>query len=77
MTENTRKETHGCIIAQLKLITPEGIEKTSYQQQFNQSACNLDNDIYRLSQIMNESFQREQILETKLLNLQKVVETTR
>lgn len=78
VTENSRKETHGCIIAQLKLLTPDGLEKTSYHSQTsNQTGFNFDNDIYRLNQIMHESFQREQILESKLISLQKAVETTR
>lgn len=72
VTENSRKETHGCIIAALKLITPDGVEKTSYP-----TSCNFDNDIFRLKQIMHESYLRELILEEKLLNLQKEVLTTR
>lgn len=78
VTENSRKETHGCIIAQLKLISPDGLEKTSYHtQSSNQNGINNDNDIYKLNQIMHETFQREQILESKLISLQKSVETTR
>lgn len=74
--ENSRKETHGCIIAVLKLITPDGIEKTSYQQPLNPSACTFDNDIFRLKQIMHESYLREMLLEEKLVNLQKEVLAT-
>lgn len=73
VTENSRKETHGCIIAHLKLVTPDGFEKTPYQS----SQTAHDSDMYRLNQIMYESFQREQILESKLISIQKAVETTR
>ncbi|XP_055314376.1 sarcolemmal membrane-associated protein [Sitodiplosis mosellana] len=74
--ENSRKETHGCIIAVLKLITPDGIEKTSYQNPPNPNACTFDNDIFRLKQIMHESYLREILLEEKLVNLQKEVLAT-
>lgn len=74
--ENSRKETHGCIIAVLKLITPDGIEKTSYQNPPNPNACTFDNDVFRLKQIMHESYLREILLEEKLVNLQKEVLAT-
>lgn len=76
VTENSRKETHGCIIAILILITPEGVEKTSNQPSVI-GHLSFDNDIFRLKQIMHESYLRELILEEKLLNLQKEVQTTR
>lgn len=74
--ENSRKETHGCIIAVLKLIAPDGIEKTSTQLTSNLSGGSFDNDIYRLKQIMHESYLREILLEEKLVNLQKEVLAT-
>ncbi|XP_031640152.1 sarcolemmal membrane-associated protein [Contarinia nasturtii] len=74
--ENSRKETHGCIIAVLKLITPDGIEKTSYQNPINPNSGSFDNDIFRLKQIMHESYLREILLEEKLVNLQKEVLAT-
>lgn len=58
------------------LITPEGIEKTSNQPS-PIGHLSFDNDIFRLKQIMHESYVRELILEEKLLNLQKEVQTTK
>lgn len=60
----------------LKLITPDGIEKTSYQNPPNPNACTFDNDVFRLKQIMHESYLREILLEEKLVNLQKEVLAT-
>lgn len=74
--ENSRKETHGCIIAILKLITPEGIEQTSSQQTNTAIGGSFDSDVYRLKQIVHESHLREILLEEKLVNLQKEVLAT-
>lgn len=60
----------------LKLIAPDGIEKTSSQLTSNLSGGSFDNDIYRLKQIMHESYLREILLEEKLVNLQKEVLAT-
>lgn len=80
VTENSRKETHGCIIATLKLFLPDGREtKASATSLIGISGNNIipPEDLCRLNQYIQEAVQREQILETKLINLQKIVELTR
>lgn len=77
--ENTRRETHGCIVATLKLFLPNGRE-TKASQSIGvgaQSTKIPPVDLYRLNQYIQEANQREQILETKLTSLQKMVEVTK
>lgn len=77
--ENNKKETHGCIVALVKLFVPEGEEcKTSRPDGLKSDSRAIPStDLCRLNQYLQEAIQREQILETKLYNLQKIVETTR
>ena len=80
VTENTRKVTHGCIIATLKLFYADGSEAKSQEPQQhcpqspNQSnVCITSQQLYELSQYLNEAIHREQILENKLETLERVV----
>ncbi|XP_058456224.1 sarcolemmal membrane-associated protein [Malaya genurostris] len=77
--ENTRRETHGCIVATLKLFLPDGRETKASQSigVGGQSTKIPPVDLYRLNQYIQEANQREQILETKLTSLQKMVEVTK
>uniref|UniRef100_A0A182IM95 Uncharacterized protein n=1 Tax=Anopheles atroparvus TaxID=41427 RepID=A0A182IM95_ANOAO len=77
--ENTRRETHGCITATLKLFLPDGRETKASQKVGigGQSTIIPPVDLYRLNQYIQEANQREQILETKLISLQKMVEATK
>ncbi|KFB37714.1 hypothetical protein ZHAS_00005022 [Anopheles sinensis] len=77
--ENTRRETHGCITATLKLFLPDGRETKASQKVGigGQSTIIPPVDLYRLNQYIQEANQREQILETKLISLQKMVESTK
>ncbi|XP_058828235.1 sarcolemmal membrane-associated protein isoform X2 [Topomyia yanbarensis] len=77
--ENTRRETHGCIVATLKLFLPDGRETKASQSigVGGQSTKIPPVDLYRLNQYIQEANQREQILETKLTSLQKMVEATK
>ncbi|CAG9800018.1 unnamed protein product [Chironomus riparius] len=77
--ENSRKETHGCIVATLKLYLPDGRE-TKASQSTLVGATNTkipQVDLYRLNQYIQEAVQREQNLETKLLNIQKKIDLVR
>ncbi len=87
--ENSRKVTHGCIIATVKLYLPDGTEAKasrvtqSDESQFNASQmqnafqsnnfCISSQELFELSQYINEAIHREQILENKLETLQRVV----
>jgi hypothetical protein len=77
--ENSRRETHGCIVATLKLFLPDGRE-TKASQSTLVGGINTKIppvDLYRLNQYLQEANQREQILENKLVNLQKSIEITK
>ncbi|CRL06696.1 CLUMA_CG019598, isoform A [Clunio marinus] len=77
--ENSRKETHGCIVATLKLFLPDGRE-TKASQSTLAGASNTkipQVDLYRLNQYIQEAIQREQSLESKLLNIQKKIDLVR
>lgn len=77
--ENSRKETHGCIVATLKLFLPDGREtKASHSTMVGAVSTNIEpSDLYRLNQYVQEIVQRDQIMETKLMSIQKTVDKTR
>lgn len=78
--ENNKKETHGCIVALVKLFVPEGEECKTVRADGSKSELIRaipSTDLCRLNQYLQEAIQREQVLETKLFNLQKIVESTR
>jgi len=76
--ENSRKVTHGCIIATLKLFLPDGKEAKASPSIVNTSPASSipAQDLYQLNQYIQESLAREQLLESKLLGLQRLVEET-
>lgn len=77
--ENSRKETHGCIVATLKLYLPDGREtKASQSTLVGASNTKIPQvDLYRLNQYIQEAVQREQNLESKLLAIQKKIDLVR
>ena len=81
--ENSRKVTHGCIIATLKLYLPDGKEAKASPTIVNSTnntamlSMNLQTqDLYQLNQYIQEALAREQLLETKLAVLQRLVGQT-
>ncbi|BES89870.1 Hypothetical proteinA domain [Nesidiocoris tenuis] len=69
--ESTRKVTHGCIIANLKLYFPDGKEAKSSTSSAAISSNSVPvEDLYELHQYIQEAAQRENLLKTKLLALQ-------
>lgn len=79
VVENTKKVTHGCIVATLKLYLPDGKEaKASLSTSVSSPAGNVSlEDLYKLNQIMQEASRREKALYSKLGYLQQLVESTR
>ena len=79
VVENTKKVTHGCIVATLKLYLPDGKEaKASLSTSVSSPAGNVSlEDLYKLNQIMQEASRREKALYSKLGYLQQLVENTR
>ncbi|PNF42565.1 hypothetical protein B7P43_G05430 [Cryptotermes secundus] len=77
--ENSRKVTHGCIVATLKLYLPDGKEAKASPSTSVISSVGMVplEDLYQLNQYLQEALQREQLLENKLATLQRLVETTR
>lgn len=65
--KNLRKETHGCIVATLKLYLPDGREtKASQSTLVGATTTKIPQvDLYRLNQFIQEAVQREQNLENK------------
>lgn len=75
--ENSRKVTHGCIIATLKLFLPDGKEAKASPTIVSTPPHSLPTqDLYQLNQYIQEALAREQMLETKLAVLQRLVGQT-
>ncbi|XP_011306526.1 sarcolemmal membrane-associated protein [Fopius arisanus] len=77
--ESTRKVTHGCIIATLKLFLPDGKEAKASRTMYgtNPDGDVTLEDLYKLDQYIRAASRREQVLHSKLAYLQKLVENTR
>uniref|UniRef100_A0AAR2KD33 Sarcolemmal membrane-associated protein n=1 Tax=Pygocentrus nattereri TaxID=42514 RepID=A0AAR2KD33_PYGNA len=85
VTENTRKVTHGCIVSTIKLFLPDGMEarlKSSmwFPSCALQVAANTPSmysqELFQLSQYLQEALHREQMLEQKLATLQRLLAST-
>ncbi|KAF8782453.1 sarcolemmal membrane-associated protein-like [Argiope bruennichi] len=80
VVENSRKVVHGCIVATLKLYLPDGKEAkaspTTAVVPLSPETSISSQELYQLSQYLQEALHREQILENKLGTLQKVVANT-
>lgn len=77
--ENQRKVTHGCIVATLKLYLPDGKEaKASPSTVMLPSSPSTiaTQDLYQLVHYLQEALHREQMIENKLSNLQKLIACT-
>ncbi|XP_035215099.1 sarcolemmal membrane-associated protein-like, partial [Stegodyphus dumicola] len=78
VVENSRKVVHGCIVATLKLYLPDGKEAKASPNivPLSPETSVSSQELYQLSQYLQEALHREQILENKLGTLQKVVANT-
>lgn len=80
VVENPRKVVHGCIVATLKLYLPDGKEAkaspTTAVVPLSPETSVSSQELYQLSQYLQEALQREQILEHKLGTLSRVVSNT-
>ncbi|KAG1699346.1 Sarcolemmal membrane-associated protein [Nymphon striatum] len=75
--ENSRKVTHGCIVATLKLFLPDGKEAKASPTTSVSSSLVGTQELYQLSQHLQEAIHREQLLETKLATLQRIIAQTK
>ncbi|EEC09797.1 conserved hypothetical protein, partial [Ixodes scapularis] len=80
VVENSRKVTHGCIVATLRLFLPDGKEakaspSTAVVAPGGGSAISTQ-ELYQLSQYLQEALHREQILQNKMATLLRVVSST-
>uniref|UniRef100_A0A8C7NVM6 Sarcolemmal membrane-associated protein n=1 Tax=Oncorhynchus mykiss TaxID=8022 RepID=A0A8C7NVM6_ONCMY len=77
VTENTRKVTHGCVVSTIKLFLPDVL---SYIGNTSEVAANTpimySQELFQLSQYLQEALHREQMLEQKLATLQCLLATT-
>ncbi|XP_040014485.1 sarcolemma associated protein a isoform X4 [Xiphias gladius] len=88
VTENTRKVTHGCIVSTIKLFLPDGMEarrrsdviQAPLPLPVDKVAANTPSmysqELFQLSQYLQEALHREQMLEQKLATLQRLLATT-
>ncbi|XP_078065701.1 sarcolemma associated protein a isoform X4 [Mustelus asterias] len=90
VTENTRKGkvTHGCIVSTVKLFMPDGMEgrrrsdviQTPLPLPIEKVAANspsmYSQELFQLSQYLQEALHREQMLEQKLATLQRLLANT-
>ncbi|XP_041460490.1 sarcolemmal membrane-associated protein-like isoform X2 [Lytechinus variegatus] len=89
VVENSRRGTvtHGCIVAQLSLFHQDGTEATrsdsslsvpaGFSGQSIQGNNNVPSqELYQLSHYLKEALHREQMLEQKLVALQRLVSST-
>lgn len=88
VTENTRKVTHGCIVSTIKLFLPDGMEaqrrsdviQTTLPLPVDKVAANTPSmysqELFQLSQYLQEALHREQMLEQKLATLQRLLAST-
>ena len=77
VVESTKKVTHGCIIATLKLYLPDGKEaKASFSNTVTYVNVTLE-DLYKLNQFIQEAGRRENALRSKLEYMQQLLEHTR
>ncbi|XP_023571461.1 sarcolemmal membrane-associated protein isoform X3 [Octodon degus] len=90
VTENTRKGTvtHGCIVSTIKLFLPDGMEArlrsdvihSPIPSPVDKVAANTPSmysqELFQLSQYLQEALHREQMLEQKLATLQRLLAIT-
>ncbi|XP_042227920.1 sarcolemmal membrane-associated protein-like isoform X2 [Homarus americanus] len=76
--ENSKKVTHGCIVATLKLYMPDGQEaKASPSTAVGGAVSSVSaQELYQLRTYLQEAQHREQQIETKLATLQRLVSST-
>nr|XP_005997819.1 PREDICTED: sarcolemmal membrane-associated protein isoform X1 [Latimeria chalumnae] len=90
VTENTRKGkvTHGCIVSTIKLFLPDGMEARRRSDVIQaplplpvekvaaNSPSMYSQELFQLSQYLQEALHREQMLEQKLATLQRLLAST-
>ncbi|XP_050025985.2 uncharacterized protein [Dermacentor andersoni] len=80
VVENSRKVTHGCIVATLRLFLPDGKEaKASPSTALipaGPGSSITTQELYQLSQCIQEALHREQVIQNKMATLQRVVSST-
>lgn len=77
VVENSKKVTHGCIVATVTLFLPDGKEATKGGVPRSLFALNENGiqaqEMWQLSQYLQDALYREQMLENKLANLQRLL----
>ncbi|XP_041446880.1 sarcolemmal membrane-associated protein isoform X4 [Xenopus laevis] len=88
VTENTRKVTHGCVVSTIKLFLPDGLETrrrsdvipAALPSPIDKVAAHTPSmysqELFQLSQYLQEALHREQMLEQKLATLQRLLANT-
>eukprot|EP00794_Sanderia_malayensis_P005913 gene5913-6600_t len=80
VTENSKKVTHGCIVAIVTLIHPDGTEalpetdsQTSMILPLMEDKDLKAQELWQLSRYLQEALNREQMLEQKLATMQRLI----
>uniref|UniRef100_A0A672LJ08 Sarcolemmal membrane-associated protein n=1 Tax=Sinocyclocheilus grahami TaxID=75366 RepID=A0A672LJ08_SINGR len=77
VTENTRKVTHGCIVSTIKLFLPDVLFKDYLIFFVSANTPSMySQELFQLSQYLQEALHREQMLEQKLATLQRLLAST-
>ncbi|XP_051531665.1 sarcolemmal membrane-associated protein-like isoform X2 [Myxocyprinus asiaticus] len=88
VTENTRKVTHGCVVSTIKLFLPDGMEARrrsdvvpaplplAIDKVSASTPSMYSQELFQLSQYLQEALHREQMLEQKLATLQRLLAST-
>ncbi|XP_039298941.1 sarcolemmal membrane-associated protein isoform X2 [Nilaparvata lugens] len=73
--ENSRKVTHGCIVANLKLYLPDGkgAKCSPSIPEISSNETVPIKDLYKLNQNIQEALQREHTLRKKIYSLQEMI----
>jgi len=81
VVENSKNVTHGCIVGLIRLFYEDGTEATGVQEEIPSGVLPLlsinkniqPQELWQLSQFLQDALHREQMLENKLVTLQRMI----
>ncbi|KAI1892366.1 hypothetical protein AGOR_G00132620 [Albula goreensis] len=88
VTESSRSVTHGCVVSSVRLFLPDGVEACkrsdvtpassppSVKKVLSDAPSVYSQELFQLSQYLQEALQREQMLEQKLVTLKRMLAST-
>ncbi|KAG9335136.1 hypothetical protein JZ751_005608 [Albula glossodonta] len=88
VTESSRSVTHGCVVSSVRLFLPDGVEACKrpavtpassppfVKKVLSDAPSVYSQELFQLSQYLQEALQREQMLEQKLVTLKRMLAST-